>query len=247
MQLFTPACPRCTKGLQRNGETLSCSECGAVFPLRNSIVDFLQPFTLPDEQAALAGRFDQVAAQYDSSIVALVEEMGCPWSQYTDRLENLLAGARQKIILDVGCGTSFPAGPFVPDNSIYLGLDISMGMLDGARSLFGDKLNFSYWHVDAERIPLPDASVDLCLALLLLNVLSDPARAARQIARVLRPRGELFGAVYLSSVQVLPPFPGHPVSERSVEEFFEAFLAGGRVMSREYCGGILLFHIHPPA
>ena len=50
MQLFTPACPRCTKGLQRNGETLSCSECGAVFPLRNSIVDFLQPFALPDRR-----------------------------------------------------------------------------------------------------------------------------------------------------------------------------------------------------
>ena len=177
--------------------------------------------------------------------MSLVEEMGCAWSQYTDRLEKLLAGAQQKIILDVGCGSSFPAGPFVPDNSLYLGLDISMGMLEGARSLFGDKLNFSYWHIDAERIPLPDGSVDLCLALLLLNVLSEPERAARQINRVLRPQGELFGTVYLSSVQVLPPFPGHPVTERALEEFFAGFLTGGREVTQEKCGSILLFHIHP--
>ncbi len=216
-----------------------------MFPLKNSIVDFLQPFSLPDEQASLAGRFDQVSVQYDSAVVTLVEEMGCPWSQYTDRLEKLLDRAQQKIILDIGCGTSFPAGPFVPDNSIYLGLDISMRMLEGARSLFGDKLNFFYWHVDADRIPLPDGSVDLCLALLLLNVLAEPERAARQISRVLRPGGELFGTAFLNPPPEFSPFPDRPVTEKSLAEFLGVFRSAGMTLNREQCGGILLFHLHP--
>jgi SAM-dependent methyltransferase len=245
MQLFTPICPSCSSSLQRNGATLSCSGCGAVFPLQNSIVDFLKPFSLPDEQAVIAGRFDQIASQYDSSIITLVEEMGCPWSQYTDRLERVLQGAQGKIILDIGCGTSFPAGPFVPDNSIYLGLDISMSMLQGARSLFGDKLNFFFWHIDVDRIPLPEGSVDLILALLLLNVLPDPVRSARQIDRVLRPDGQLFGTAFLRLPEVISPFPYHPVSEQVLEEFFAVFLSNRRVLSREISEGMLTFHIYP--
>ena len=47
----------------------------------------------------------------------LVEGLGCPWDDYTARLETFMGGAGGKIILDVGCGTSFPVGPFVPRTS----------------------------------------------------------------------------------------------------------------------------------
>jgi SAM-dependent methyltransferase len=258
MQLFSPVCPRCRSGLQRNGESLGCLQCGAVFPVHSSIVDFLHPFPLPAEQAVIARRFDQVAAEYDSTVVSLVEEAGCPWNLYADQLEKVVRQAAGKIILDVGCGTSFPAGPFVPDDSIYLGLDISMGMLNDASSLFRDKVNFSFWHIDVERIPLPADSVDLCLALLVLNAVSDPAGVARQIRRVLRADGELFGSVLLDVPALsLPLFPfaparapslGQPAGDRPLEEFFSVLLSDGRTLRtlrKARFGDILLFHLQP--
>jgi ubiquinone/menaquinone biosynthesis C-methylase UbiE len=43
----------------------------------------------------------------------------------------------------------------------------------------------------AERLPLPDASVDTVVSTLVLCTVDDPERALREIARVLRPDGQL--------------------------------------------------------
>jgi len=43
----------------------------------------------------------------------------------------------------------------------------------------------------AEHLPLPDASVDTVVATLVLCTVDDPERALREIARVLRPDGQL--------------------------------------------------------
>jgi len=43
----------------------------------------------------------------------------------------------------------------------------------------------------AERLPLPDASVDTVVSTLVLCTVDDPERALREIARVLRPDGRL--------------------------------------------------------
>jgi ubiquinone/menaquinone biosynthesis C-methylase UbiE len=43
----------------------------------------------------------------------------------------------------------------------------------------------------AERLPLPDASVDTVVSTLVLCTVDEPERALREIARVLRPNGQL--------------------------------------------------------
>ncbi len=137
MQLFSPFCPSCRENLARNGDSFTCSKCGRVYPLKNGMVDFLTSLPLSDAQQIVQKTFDAVAPSYDNAIVRLVESLRCPWSTYTARLEAFMTHAGGKVILDVGCGTAFPVGSFVPQTSIYLGMDISLEMLGHAKILLG--------------------------------------------------------------------------------------------------------------
>ena len=112
------------------------------------------------------------------------------------------------MILDVGCGTAFPVGSFIPQTSIYLGMDISLEMLGHAKILLGDNLNAALWNIDAERIPLPDNCIDLCLGLMAFNVFPNPHKAATEIHRVLKKDGTVYGTVF-----VQPPPGGDPQRE----------------------------------
>ncbi len=242
MQLFSPFCPGCRENLARNGDSFTCSRCGRVYPLKNGIVDFLTSLPLSDIQVVVQKTFDAMSPSYDNAIVRLVESLSCPWSTYTARLEAFMAHAGGKVILDVGCGTSFPVGSFMPQNSIYLGMDISLEMLGHARSLLGDNLNVAFWNIDAERIPLPDTCVDLGLALMSFNVFPNPQKAAEELRRVIKKDGSVYGTVFIQ-----PP-PDEMLSERPVEpglirEVFSIFDSRLWDLSIETQGGVLFFHL----
>jgi len=242
MQLFPPFCPACRENLARNGESFTCQKCGRVYPMRGGLVDFLASLPLTDAQQVVRRTFDTLSSSYDNAVVRLVEGLGCPWDDYTARLETFMAGAGGKIILDVGSGTSFPVGPFVPRTSIYVGVDVSAEMLGHAQTLFGDSLNVALWNVDAERIPLPDACVDLCLALLSFNVFPEPHKAAGEIRRVLKKDGSVFGTVFVQR----PPedlLSERPVDPRFVREAFSVFDPSAWKFTDETVGGILFFSL----
>ncbi len=242
MQLFAPFCPSCRESLARNGDSFTCSKCGRVYPLRKGVVDFLASLPLTDVQRGVQGDFDTLASSYDNAIVRLVEGLGCPWSTYTAKLEAFMAKAGGKIILDVGCGTSFPVGSFLPGNSIYLGMDISAEMLAHAKSLLGDNLNAAFWAIDAERIPLPDNCVDLCLALMVFNAFPNPQKSAEEIKRVLKRDGGLYGTVFFQDP------PKNPLAEKSVspeliKDVFSIFDPQQWDLVVETQGGILFFYL----
>ncbi|OHD75292.1 MAG: hypothetical protein A2177_14025 [Spirochaetes bacterium RBG_13_68_11] len=246
MQLFPPFCPSCRESLARNGESFTCQKCGRVFPMRGGLVDFLTSLPLSEAQQVVRRTFDALSPSYDNAVVRLVEGLGCPWDDYTARLETFMKGAGGKIILDVGSGTSFPVGPFVPRTSIYVGLDVSAQMLGHAQSLFGGSLNVTLWNVDAERIPLPDSCVDLCLALLSFNVFPEPHKAAGEIRRVLKKDGSVFGTVFVH------PATEDLLSERHVEphfmrEVFSVFDPSAWRFTDETRGGILFFSVNRAA
>ncbi len=206
------------------------------------MVDFLTSLPLTDGQQLVQKTFDAVAPSYDNAIVRLVESLECPWSTYTGKLEAFMAGAKGKVILDVGCGTSFPVGSFVPQSSIYLGMDISLEMLGHAKSLIGESMNSALWNIDAERVPLPDNCIDLCLALMTLNVFPNPHKAATEIDRVLKKDGEVFGTVFVRH----PPeevFNENPIAAEKVREILSVFDPALWELSFDYQGGILFFHV----
>jgi len=97
-----------------------------------------------------------------------------------------------KTILDLGSGpVPFSLGfrgcrilALDPLNAMYLGLGFPLHRYPQA-----DRA--AYLCAFAERIPLPDGSVDAIVSFNALDHFDDLPRAAREIARVLRPRGEL--------------------------------------------------------
>jgi ubiquinone/menaquinone biosynthesis C-methylase UbiE len=242
MQLFSPFCPSCRENLARNGESFTCSRCGRVYPYKNGIVGFLTSLPLSDVQKVVQKTFDSFSSAYDNAIVKLVESLSCPWSSYTARLEAFMSRAGGKLILDVGCGTSFPVYSFVPPTSIYLGMDISLDMLVHAKNLLGDNRNAALWNIDAERIPLPDSCIDLCLSLMTFNVLPDPQRAAAEMRRVLKKDGSLYGTVFVET----PPedvLNERPLAQSVLDEILALLAPPQWEHSLEREGGILFFHV----
>jgi ubiquinone/menaquinone biosynthesis C-methylase UbiE len=206
------------------------------------MVDFLTSLPLSDAQQIVQQSFDAVASSYDNAIVRLVESLSCPWSTYTAKLEAFMANSSGKVILDVGCGTAFPVGSFVPQTSIYLGMDISLEMLGHARALLGENLNSALWNIDAERVPLPDNCVDLCLGLMTFNVFPNPHRAATEIHRVLKKDGVVFGTAFVEAPRN-EMLNEKPIAPDLVREILSVFDPALWELSFENQGGILFFHV----
>jgi SAM-dependent methyltransferase len=113
-------------------------------------------------------------------------------AELTDWLVKALAPARAGTILDLGCGegwlaTALDAAGIRP--SRYVGVDRLADRIARAR----DSTGWAEFVVGgADRVPVPDASVDAVAAVTLLSSLTDDrfrAVVAAEIARLVRPGG----------------------------------------------------------
>ena len=87
------------------------------------------------------------------------------------------------LVLDVGCADSW-IRPYLPESCQYVSLDypITGAMMYGARPQV---------FADARHLPFPSASMDTVLLLEVLEHLGNPDDALEEIARVLKPGGQL--------------------------------------------------------
>lgn len=150
-------------------------------------------------------------------------------------------------VLDLGTGTgslALGAAALVGGQGRVIATDISPEMLDiAARRLKAlDITNVECCEGRAEALPAADESLDAVLASLSLMYVIDRARAAHEIARVLRPGGRLVAAVWAGPEDadiVLfqhtagqfappPPVPGiGPGALADVEPFVAQLAAAG--------------------
>ncbi len=120
-----------------------------------------------------------------------------PLGAITEALEQRLllglvgdpAGRR---ILDAGCGDGALACTLAARGAVVTGVDPDPAMLAAARGRAdraGVQPTFVAGRVD--RLPFPDASFDVVVAVTVLCFVPDAAGAVREMARVLRPGGRL--------------------------------------------------------
>ena len=99
-------------------------------------------------------------------------------------------------ILDVGCGTGFMldlVGSALEPRQ-YLGVDISVGMLNHAR---GKHVQYRFQHDDAEALhSVPSDSVTLYVALFGVLPYCRKERFFREVRRVLEPNGRFLVLAY---------------------------------------------------
>ena len=175
---------------------------------------------------------------------AAIEEICTPVRRWLVR--ELAAGPDDTVLeLAAGAGdTGFEVAQMLGERGRLISSDLSPEMLGAARRR-GAELGIErveYRTIDAERIDLPDASVDAVLCRFGYMLMADPAAALRESRRVLREGGRLALAVFgppernpfFSAVAGLltrgghmaPPEPGGPgIFALASEQRLSALLA----------------------
>jgi len=106
---------------------------------------------------------------------------------YTTAL-GLLDACHQRV-LDVGCGTGLLSAKLAATGRQVVGVDLSPAMLNRARRRNQPGLRF--FRADAEELPCADGEFDAVVNLVSFHHYPNPARAAAEFRRVLRPGGRL--------------------------------------------------------
>jgi SAM-dependent methyltransferase len=106
-------------------------------------------------------------------------------------------------VLDVPCGGGVALRALRPGQRVsWIAVDIERPMLARferrarEHGLQGDALELV--EADMRALPLPDATADLCLAYSGLHMVTRPATAVAELARCLKPGGELVGSTFLA-------------------------------------------------
>lgn len=104
-------------------------------------------------------------------------------------------------VLDVACGTglvSFRILEAVGATGAVVGTDISAEMVETARSLAAERgiRNATFEHFDAEVMTLEEGDFDAAVCALGLMYVPNPAKALREMLRLLKPGGRVAVAVW---------------------------------------------------
>ncbi len=106
----------------------------------------------------------------------------------------LLPKIKNKIVLDLGCGTGKFMQKLHKETVKYYGLDLSSNQLEIAKSkVIGNNVEFIC--CSAENIPLPDNSVDVIISTWVLGTILDVDRRNKvlnEMKRVLKKNGNIY-------------------------------------------------------
>ncbi len=121
-----------------------------------------------------------------------------------------------QIVADVGCGNGFDLRQIVPQGRCRhaIGLDLSAGMLRSLADL-RQSGGLSLAQADAQRLPLPDRTVDVAMAMHMLYHVPDIPAAIRELRRITKRGGTVLASTNSSaSLAEIHELLGAAVSSR---------------------------------
>jgi SAM-dependent methyltransferase len=127
--------------------------------------------------------------------------------------------------LDAGCGNGAFTEVLIAKCSpaAVIGVDPSKGQLAYARGRAGTR-GAEFRVADAQALPFPDKSFDAASMALVIVFIPDPAKAARELARVVRPGGVvatyMWEAAAMKDLSLTPP--QRPNVEASARDAMQA-------------------------
>jgi demethylmenaquinone methyltransferase/2-methoxy-6-polyprenyl-1,4-benzoquinol methylase len=161
-----------------------------------------------DEKAGLVRRvFESVAPRYDLMNDLMSLGIHRVWKRI---FVNAIGASRRETLLDLAGGTGDIAfGALAGGAGRVILTDVNPAMLEVAQRRALDRgilRGLDYAVVDAERIPLPDRSVEKVSIAFGLRNCTDKAAVLREARRVLRPGGR-FHCLEFSRVELAPLAP----------------------------------------
>ncbi len=107
------------------------------------------------------------------------------------------SSARDKRVLEIGCGLGTDGAQFALAGADYTGIDLTDAAVDLARQRF-DVFNLpgTFRTADAENLDFPDESFDVVYSHGVLHHTPDIVRAVQEVHRVLRPGGRAVVMLY---------------------------------------------------
>jgi len=109
-------------------------------------------------------------------------------------LSFLKNAAKNKVVLDLGCGEGRDAKVIAPLSKYYYALDSSPEQLKRAKNQCKNIKNIHFLHSSGEKIGLPNESVDLVICSWVISVINGRRRKLRVLAeveRVLKATGKV--------------------------------------------------------
>ncbi|MBI5084258.1 MAG: methyltransferase domain-containing protein [Acidobacteria bacterium] len=130
--------------------------------------------------------------------------------------------ARNKRVLDIGCGAGYGSAHLAQTAEHVLGLDVSEAAVESARGRY-QAPNLQFLAAPAQQIPLDDHSFDLIVAFEVIEHLEDWPALLDQARRLLAPGGQFVVSTpnrdyYAETRRLAGPNPFH-VHEFDFEEF----------------------------
>jgi len=107
------------------------------------------------------------------------------------------AEMRGRRVLEIGCGNGADGVMFAQAGADYTGVDLTEAAITATREHFAVAgLAGQFQTANAEQLPFPDASFDVVYSYGVLHHTPEPARAVREVHRVLKAGGRAYVMLY---------------------------------------------------
>lgn len=153
--------------------------------------ELANPHAHADKAGKVRGMFASIAGSYDlnNRVHSLWQDQR--WRRRAVRMAELKP---RDEVLDVACGTGDLSRAFAAAGAAkVVGLDFTREMLEVARRKPGraGEVDVAYIEGDAQALPFPEGSFDVVSIAFGIRNVANPAKAAGEFARVLRPGGRV--------------------------------------------------------